>query len=201
MVKIKFKNLVNILGIGWVVIVLLAGPKLLNISTGKTTEIDEMLSQLDATQEDTKRLERELKIVEKEIEEVEKARDLIIPGTGKIEIDLHLPSVIISIEDQAENLDLEMEFSYMAGVELEAEPEEPGEEPEEPGEEPGEEPERGSLRYETLSFVVEGTYSNVTDFIKYLDELDFIEPSRTHLTSKGDKVKTEIEIHVYYGGV
>lgn len=53
----------------------------------------------------------------------------------------------------------------------------------------------------TIPITIEGTYSNVRNFIKYLDELGMIEPSSVTLTSEEKKVKGEIVLNVFHGEV
>lgn len=53
----------------------------------------------------------------------------------------------------------------------------------------------------TVPVKIKGKYSNVREFIRYLDTIDYLEPSFVDLSSNGEEVIGAILIHVFHGEV
>lgn len=205
-----------------------------------------LLSNEGTIQDSIQRLEE----VEKEDEVIKEEAFKIRKGIKETDFELHIPSVLIALEQNAIKNNVEIVIGYNSmqatangggisqpapsnenevseGVTI-TEEENTGETDtgEEQGEEQEEEqenedkseqennptpppmptpnssiPEIPGINVNTIPIQISGSYANVRNYIKYLDEVGMIEPSSVVLGSEGRKVSGSVMLNIFHGEV
>lgn len=177
-----------------------------------------------------------LEAIELELETVDEDVFQIRKGIRESDFEMHIPSILISLEQAAlkNNLKLTIDYNSMTTTTNQAVPvlpptndsptkQEPGEDKDDKNvtvtEEDKDEddvapsqpapkanpstaiPEIEGIDVTTIPIQVSGSYYNVRNYIRYLDEVGMIEPSSVVLTSEGRKVSSSVVLNVFHGEV
>ena len=197
-----------------------------------------LLSNEGTIQTSIQRLEE----IEKEDEVIKEKAFKIRKGIKETDFELHIPSVLIALEQNAIKNNVEIVIGYnsmqetaddgetsqpapsneneasedVAIIEEETTGEtETGEEQE--GEDKSEQenkptptpmptpnssiPEIPGINVNTIPIQISGSYANVRNYIRYLDEVGMIEPSSVVLMSEGRKVSGSVMLNIFHGEV
>ena len=181
---------------------------------------------------------QELEELEKEDEVIKEEVFKIRKGIKETDFELHIPSVLIALEQNAikNNVEIVIDYNSMQGTANGGEIRQPTHEVSEgvtiteeetTGEtETGEEqegadkseqenkpaptprptpnssiPEIPGINVNTIPIQISGSYTNVRNYIRYLDEVGMIEPSSLVLMSEGRKVSGSVMLNIFHGEV
>lgn len=183
-----------------------------------------------------------LEEIEKEDEVIKEEVFKIRKGIKETDFELHIPSVLIVLEQNAikNNVEIAIDYNSMQGTANGGEIRQPAPlnenevsedvtitEEETTGEtETGEEqegadkseqenkptpkpmptpsssiPEIPGINVNTIPIQISGSYANVRNYIRYLDEVGMIEPSSVILMSEGRKVSGSVMLNIFHGEV
>lgn len=197
-----------------------------------------LLSNEGTIQTSIQRLEE----IEKEDEIIKEEVFKIRKGIKETDFELHIPSVLIALEQNAikNNVEIAIDYNSMQGTANGGEIRQPapsnenevsedvtiteeettgetetGEEQE--GEDKSEQenkstpapmptpnssiPEIPGINVNTIPIQISGSYANVRNYIRYLDEVGMIEPSSVVLMSEGRKVSGSVMLNIFHGEV
>ena len=197
-----------------------------------------LLSNEGTIQTSIQRLEE----IEKEDEIIKEEAFKIRKGIKETDFELHIPSVLIALEQNAIKNNVEIVIGYNSMQETaddggtsqpapsnenevsedvtiteeeNTEATETGEEQE--GEDKSEQenkptptpmptpnssiPEIPGINVNTIPIQISGSYANVRNYIRYLDEVGMIEPSSVVLMSEGRKVSGSVMLNIFHGEV
>lgn len=197
-----------------------------------------LLSNEGTIQTSIQRLEE----IEKEDEIIKEEVFKIRKGIKETDFELHIPSVLIALEQNAIKNNVEIVIGYNSMQETaddggtsqpapsnenevsedvtiteeeNTEATETGEEQE--GEDKSEQenkptptpmptpnssiPEIPGINVNTIPIQISGSYANVRNYIRYLDEVGMIEPSSVVLMSEGRKVSGSVMLNIFHGEV
>ena len=197
-----------------------------------------LLSNEGTIQTSIQRLEE----IEKEDEIIKEKAFKIRKGIKETDFELHIPSVLIALEQNAIKNNVEIVIGYNSMQETaddggtsqpapsnenevsedvtiteeeNTEETETGEEQE--GEDKSEQenkstptpmptpnssiPEIPGINVNTIPIQISGSYANVRNYIRYLDEVGMIEPSSVVLMSEGRKVSGSVMLNIFHGEV
>ena len=197
-----------------------------------------LLSNEGTIQTSIQRLEE----IEKEDEIIKEEAFKIRKGIKETDFELHIPSVLIALEQNAikNNVEIVIGYNSMQETADDGETSQPapsneneasedvtiteeettgetetGEEQE--GEDKSEQenkstpapmptpnssiPEIPGINVNTIPIQISGSYANVRNYIRYLDEVGMIEPSSVVLMSEGRKVSGSVMLNIFHGEV
>ena len=171
-----------------------------------------------------------LEEIEKEDEVIKEEAFKIRKGIKETDFELHIPSVLIALEQNAikNNVEIVIDYNSMQGTanggeirqpthevsegvtiteeettgETETE-EDKSEQENKPTPKPMPTPNSSipGINVNTIPIQISGSYANVRNYIRYLDEVGMIEPSSVVLMSEGRKVSGSVMLNIFHGEV
>ncbi len=104
----------------------------------------------------------------------------LLSNINKDDLVIHIPSILISLDQNAIKNDIDLIIKYNEMNEIEG----------------GE-----GLSITTIPLELKGEYSDVSNFLKYVDEVDLLEPEKILLKSNGDTVSGSLIINIFHGDI